>query len=213
MVTIERAATGAVERVSAGYDADAGRWKTGAVLEAGDVAYVDRGCVTDTFGEFNGARSGAVSTAGPAQPGDLGSGCPVEGPDLRSELPGGPPGTGSEGDDPPDPSGSGSGGDEPGAVHSQPMPPPATASGGQLDCGRPHPGNHVVGTSKRERLVGTPGVDIICGFGGRDRLRGLGADDLLLGGRGKDSLIGGAGFDLCHGGGGMDRRRRCEDGL
>jgi hypothetical protein len=219
LVTIERAGQEDVRRVEATYDAATGRWRTNAPLELGEVAYVDRGCVTDTFGEFNGERSAAIGIDGPAEVSAEGAGCPVEGPDLRSELPsggGGPgPGGGGQGDGP--------GGEEPapeepsedekpGTVNSQPVPTPAGTSGSGLDCG-PHPGNHVVGTSKNELLVGTRGVDVICGFGGRDRLRGIGGDDLLLGGKGPDVLIGGAGFDLCHGGGGPDRRRRCEDGL
>jgi hypothetical protein len=211
-VTIQRAADASIELVDAAYDPLTGRWRTAATLQAGDIAYVDRGCVQDTFGEFNGERSAVVSITGPAVAQASGTACEVEGPDLRSEVtrPGGSDG-GSGG-------GAGGGGtgdgdeDEPGGVNAQPMPPPASSSGTPgVDCG-PHPGNHVVGTSSRDRLRGTPGLDVICGFGARDRLFGFGSDDLLLGGKGPDLLVGGRGIDLCHGGGGPDRVRRCEDG-
>ncbi len=214
-MTIERATTGSIELVDASYDPSTGRWRTSAALEPDDVAYVDRGCVTDTFREFNGARSAIVSLTGPASAGTTGAGCEVEGPDLRSELvpSQGGPGGGSNGGPNGGSGGSGGGSGGDGAVNAQPVPPPANTSGGSpIDCG-PYPGNHVVGTARGERLRGTPGVDVICGFGGRDRLRGLGANDLLLGGAGPDLLIGGAGVDLCHGGGGPDRARRCENGL
>jgi RTX calcium-binding nonapeptide repeat (4 copies) len=228
LVTIERSGAGTIELASASYDPATGRWRTGAALQPGDVAYVDRGCVTDTFREFNGVRSEAVSTGGPAEPTAQGPGCDVEGPDLLSEIPANPPGGGpgggggggggpggADGPGGGNPGGGGTGGgsgqgEGSGADNAQSV-KPAGSSGSGVRCG-PQPGNHVVGTARSERLIGTPGVDVICGFGGRDRLRGLGANDLLLGGPGRDVLIGGGGIDLCHGGGGTDRHRRCEDG-
>lgn len=54
-------ATGQVRTVDATYDASTGRWHTDVVLGIGDRAFIDRGGVHDTYGEFNGAPSATVT--------------------------------------------------------------------------------------------------------------------------------------------------------
>ena len=62
-VTVVRA-DGSEEQVAASRGAD-GRWHAAVALYEGDRAFVARGGIVDTFGEINGARSGAVEGSGP----------------------------------------------------------------------------------------------------------------------------------------------------
>ena len=56
-VTVEK--NGSVRQLPATLGSD-GRWHTSGAIFRGESAYVDRGGITDTFGEINGQRSSAV---------------------------------------------------------------------------------------------------------------------------------------------------------
>ena len=58
------------------------------------------------------------------------------------------------------------------------------------------PGNHILGSLKKDVLTGTPGDDVLCAFAGSDKIRGAGGDDVALASGGKDRVRGGKGNDL-----------------
>jgi arylsulfatase A-like enzyme len=66
------------------------------------------------------------------------------------------------------------------------------------------PGQHLVGSDRRDVITGHPWRDVICGRKGRDTLRGQGGKDRLIGHTGPDKLFGGPGRDLLDGKGGRD---------
>jgi arylsulfatase A-like enzyme len=81
------------------------------------------------------------------------------------------------------------------------------------------PGQHLVGSTRRDRINGDPWRQVLCGRRGSDVLRGKGGKDILLGGAGRDRLVGGpgrdiligqGGRDICIGGPGRDRFRGCQ---
>ncbi len=90
------AADGSTRRVAATREGD--RWRSDAPLAEGETAWVPRGCVQDSFGDFNGAGAGAGAGSAPAAcavqeppagPGDGGGGSAGDG--------GGPSGNGTLG--------------------------------------------------------------------------------------------------------------------
>jgi Ca2+-binding RTX toxin-like protein len=66
------------------------------------------------------------------------------------------------------------------------------------------PGNVILGSATKDKLIGTNGNDVLCGFNGKDTFNGKGGNDRVYGGGGNDRAKGGSGNDKLYGEKGKD---------